>query len=353
MDSQFFTTKKRNTGRAAGVFSVRESPAGGFFQPMATTRLASHQLVILAAALALVGGLFVLPKGIVKPKEGRAELSKDAAKTANRDGGGPATNGSKTEASSGPVPATANDNGGAHSDDDGHDHGASAPAAAPHTTASPAQRQELTRLLAEYKAAPAGAARATVASTLARRYESVERFDSAGYYLEQVALTRPTAQNWQRAADAYYQAFSFAATDERVKLLGGKSRELYAKVLKDEPGNLDAKTNLGMAYMASDNPVQGVTLLREVLEADPRNEKALYNMGILAVQSSQFDKAVKRFQDLVKVNPRSVNGQFYLGVTLARTGDKEGAKKAFLTAKGLSNDPALAASVDEEIAKLK
>ena len=108
-----------------------------------------------------------------------------------------------------------------------------------------------------------------------------------------------------------------------------------------------------MAYMASENPVQGVTLLREVLETDPRNEKALYNMGILAVQSSQYDKAVKRFQDLVKINPKNVNGQFYLGVTLARTGAKEAAKTAFLTAKSLSADPALAASVDEEIAKLK
>ncbi|MBF9142452.1 tetratricopeptide repeat protein [Hymenobacter properus] len=321
---------------------------------MATTsRSTSHQLIVLAAALALVGGLFVLPKGIMKPKESRSELSKDAAATANRDGGGSKTNGSKTEASSGPVPATATDNGGAHSDDDGHDHSATGTAAAPHTAATAAQRQELNRLLKEYNAAATPAAKATVATTLARRYNGVERFDSAGYYLEQVALAKPTAANWQQAADAYYQAFSFAATDERVKLLGGKTRELYAKVLEKEPGNLDAKTNLGMAYMASDNPVQGISYLREVLEVDPRNEKALYNMGILAVQSNQYDKAVQRFKDLVKVNPKNVNGQFYLGVTLARTGAKAEAKQAFLTAKSLSNDPALAASVEEEIAKLK
>ena len=307
---------------------------------MATTSSAPHKLVLVAAALVLAGGLFVLPKGIMKPKESKSELSKDAAATANRDGGGMATNGSKTEASSGPVPATATENNGPN-------------AAAPHTTTSPAQRQELTRLLAEYKAAPNAAAKATVATTLARRYNGVERFDSAGYYLEQVALAKPSAQNWQQAADAYFQAFSFAATDERVKMLGGKARELYAKVLKDQPGNLDAKTNLGMAYMASENPVQGVSLLREVLATDPRNEKALYNMGILAVQSNQFDKAVTRFQDLVKVNPKNVNGQFYLGVTLARTGAKAEAKKAFLTAKSLNNDPTLAASVDEEVAKLK
>ena len=147
----------------------------------------------------------------------------------------------------------------------------------------------------EYQAATDAAAKATVATTLARRYNNVERFDSAGYYLEQVALAKPSCQAWQQAADAYFQAFSFAATDERVKLLGGKARELYAKVLEKQPGNLDAKTNLGMAYMASENPVQGISLLREVLEADPRNEKALYNMGILAVQSNQYDKAVTAF----------------------------------------------------------
>ena len=293
----------------------------------------------------------MLPKGIVKPKEGKAELSSDAARTANRDGGGMATNGSKAEASSGPVPATATDNNGGHSEGDGHDH--SAEAAAPHTTATPAQRQELSKLLKQYAAAGSATAKTEAATALALRYQAVQRFDSAGYFLEQVASAKPGAKAWQQAADAYFQAFSFASSDERVKMLGGKARELYTKVLKTEPDNLDAKTNLGMAYMATENPMQGIALLREVLAADPRNEKALYNMGILAVQSNQYDKAAARFKELVKVNPKSVNGQFYLGVTLARTGAKEEARAAFLAAKSLSADPALAASVDEELAKLK
>jgi len=314
---------------------------GGFFHLMATTNSSTHQLVVLGVALALVGGLYVLPKGIVKPKEGKGELNSDAARTANRDGGGPATNGSKAEASSGPVPATATENDGPGAE------------AAPHTSATPAQRQELSTLLKDYAAAKDAAARNKAATALAHRYETVQRYDSAGYFLEQVAQSQPSAQAWQRAADAYFQAYSFATTQERVALLGGKARDLYGKVLKAEPGNLDAKTNLGMAYMTSDNPVQGVSLLREVLEADPRNEKALYNMGILAVQSNQYDKAVTRFKDLVKVNPKSVNGQFYLGVTLARTGAKDEARTAFLAAKSLSADPALAASVEEELAKLK
>ena len=333
------------------VFGPAGSARRPVFLPMPAARPAAHQLVVLAAALALVGGLYVLPKGIVKPKEGKAELNSDAAKTANRDGGGANTNGSKAEASSGPVPASATDNNGPGGPAGGQNSQSSN--TAPHTTASKAQRSEIDGLLAKFAAEPNGTAKATLAGTLAARYERVERFDSAGYYYEQVASLTPNPANLQRAADAYYQAFSFAASQERQTLLGGKARELYAKVLKVSPGNLDAKTNLGMTYMASEDPVKGVSMLREVLAADPRNEKALYSMGILSVQSQQFDKAVERFKALVAVNPNNVNGQFYLGVVSARTGDKEQAREAFLKAKSLSNDPALAASVAEELAKLK
>jgi len=308
---------------------------------MSLSRTGTHQVVLLAGALALAGGLYALPKGIVKPKEGKAELSQDAARTANRDGGGMATNGSKADASSGPRPAETATIGPNEA----------GPAAAPHTQANASQRHELNDLLAQYKAAPA-ATQLAVATKLAASYTTVQRFDSAGYYLATVAQAKPSEKAWQQAADAYFQAYSFASSEERKKMLGTRARELYDNVLTTNPNNLDAKTNLGMAYMSSDNPVKGISLLREVLAQDPKNEKVLYNLGVLAIQSNQFDKAAERFAQLIKVNPNNVEGQFYLGVTLARTNRAAAAKAAFLKAKSLSQDLALAASVDEEIAKL-
>jgi len=307
-----------------------------------TSQTSTHQLLLLAGALALAGGLYALPKGIVKPKEGKAELKQDAARTANRDGGGIATNGSKADASSGPRPAETGTLAGE----------AGPSAAAPHTQATAAQRQDLNTLLAQYHTATA-TDRRQVATTLAARYATVQRLDSAGYYLATVATAQPSEKAWQQAADAYFQAYSFAASAERKKMLGDKARELYDKVLVANPDNLDAKTNLGMAYMSSDNPVKGIGLLREVLEKDPKNEKVLYNLGILAIQSNQYDKAVERFAQLVQVNPKNVEGQFYLGVSLARTNRGPAARAAFQKAKGLSTDPALAASVEEELAKLQ
>ncbi|GAB3637786.1 hypothetical protein GCM10027422_33760 [Hymenobacter arcticus] len=318
---------------------------------MATTSPTStHQLLLLAGALALAGGLYALPKGIVKPKEGKAELTQDAARTANRDGGGAATNGSKADASSGPRPAETGTVADGHVHKEGDDHGPEANA--PHTQATAAQRQELNTLLAQYHTSTS-ANRRQVATTLAARYATVQRFDSAGYYLTTIATVQPSEKAWQQAADAYFQAYSFAASAERKKMLGDQARELYDKVLAANPNNLDAKTNLGMAYMSSDDPVKGIGLLREVLEQDPKNEKVLYNLGILAIQSNQYDKAIERFSQLVQVNPKNVEGQFYLGVSLARTKRSEAAQAAFQKAKALSNDPALAASVDEELAKIR
>ena len=300
---------------------------------MAVTASSSkHQLLILALAVALVAGLFLLPKVIVKPKEGKGMLAQDAARTANRDNGAAAPSVGGLDEAGKPAGATAEQ---------------------PHMTLPPAQRREISTLAAKFGTETDQTAKLRLAQQLAEKYKAVERFDSAGYYLEQIALVRPGEQTWKRAADEYYEAFSFATIEDRQKLLGAKCQELYGKVLKNNPDNLDAKTNLGMAYMASTNPVQGITLLREVLAADPRNEKALYNLGLLAIQSGQYDKAADRFRQLTEVNAENLNGQFYLGVSLAKTGAKEEARKAFLKAKSISPDPALAASVDEELKKLQ
>lgn len=311
-----------------------------------SSRPSTHQVLLLTGALALAGGLYALPKGIVKPKEGKAALNRDAARTARPDGGGPATNGDKTEASSGPRPAETGTVAG-----EGEGPAANA-AAAPHTQATPEQRRELNQLLTQYRAA-SGAARRPLETALAKTYTTVQRFDSAGYYLAISAAAQPGAQAWQQAAEAYLQAAKFARAADREKSLNARAGELFQKVLKLDPDNLSAKADLGLALMTSDNPMRGVGVLREVLEQDSTDEKVLYYLGTLAIKSNQYDKAAARLTQLVRHHPRNVEGQFYLGVMLARTKRGPQARAAFARAKALSNDPALAASIEEELTKLK
>jgi tetratricopeptide (TPR) repeat protein len=288
--------------------------------------MSRSQILIVVAAIVLVAVIFFLPKVVVNEE--------DKGGFANRE----------TTAT---VPE-------GHSEDDGHDHDATegaAPADA-HMAATPEQLMDLATARAKFNKATDTQARMRLATELAAAYATANKYDSAGYYYQVAAEARGGEKSYKKAGDAYYEAFTFAATQERANDLGAKARAMYEQVLKNNPSDLDAKTNVAMTYVASTSPMQGITLLREVIASDPNNQKALFNLGILSIQSGQYDKAAERFEKLVEVNPKHVEGTFYLAVSLAETGQNAEAKTLFNKVKGMSDDPALAASVDEYLAKL-
>jgi tetratricopeptide (TPR) repeat protein len=303
--------------------------------------MSRSQILLVAGAAVVVVLMFLLPKVIIN-KEERNTFAPNAG-------------------SAGPEQvATVADHDPNHEGHEDHAHAAAAPATdtntdtgAPHAVASPGQRREIRALLVQYNREQAEGERVKLASQLGAKYASIAKHDSAGYFYEEVAKIRPTEKNFQLAGDQYFEAFSFAANQQRAQQLSTKTREMYEGVLRNNPSNTDAKTNVAMTYIASESPMQGIQLLREVLATDPRNEKALFNMGILSIQSNQYDKAVERFQTLVEVNPRHVNGNFYLGVALAEAGRKQEAEKVFRRVKELDQDPALLASVDEYLGRLQ
>ncbi|ALI99280.1 tetratricopeptide repeat protein [Rufibacter tibetensis] len=261
--------------------------------------------------------------------------------------------GSKGQFASNGAPAAA-DQSSHDPNHEGHeDHAAEAatPAGA-HVVATPAQLKEIAELRVKFNQAGSPQAKGKLADELAQKYVDIAKHDSAGYFYEQVAQVRPGEKSFQKAADQYFEAFTFAATQERSQELGGKAQGLYEQVLKNNPTNLDAKTNLAMTYISSSTPMRGITLLREVISADPKNEKALFNLGVLSIQSNQYDKAVERFQELLAVNPNHVEGTFYMGVALSETGKKAEAQKSFLKVKQISKDPEVQASVDSYLKRL-
>ena len=286
--------------------------------------MSRSQIIIVVLAVALVAGMFFLPKVVV--------------------------NDDKDSLAKGDTTATVPSG---HSEDDGHNHGAEGAAATDvHAQATPEQLLALTTARAKYNKTTDTQTKNRLATELAAAYASASKYDSAGYYYEIAAKARGGEKSYKKAGDAYYEAFTFAATQQRASELGEKARNMYEQVLKNNPSDLDAKTNVAMTYIASSNPMQGIMLLREVIATDPKNQKALFNLGILSIQSNQYDKAVDRFRQLVAVNPQHVEGTFYLALSLANTGAKDEAKTLFNKVKGMSKDPALSASVDEELAKL-
>lgn len=107
-----------------------------------------------------------------------------------------------------------------------------------------------------------------------------------------------------------------------------------------------------MTYVASENPMQGIFMMREVLEQDPENRDAIYQMGILSMQTGQFDKAIGRFQDLTRLYPQDVEGLFYLALAQMQTNDKQNAHNNFEKARKLTKDPAVIATIDGYLKEL-
>ena len=216
----------------------------------------------------------------------------------------------------------------------------------------PEQQKQLATLQSEFAKANS-AQKESVGEKLITLLRDVTRYDSAAYYADVLAQAQPTERNLLRAGDNYFEAYTFAVDAKKTAFLGEKTREFYGQALAKNPDLLSAKANMAMTYVNTDNPMQGIMLLREVIKQDPTNELALFNLGLLAMRSNQHEKAVERFRQILVNNPSSRKAQFYLGISLAEAGQKEEAKQVLAQVKKQEKDPQILAAVREYEERLK
>jgi tetratricopeptide (TPR) repeat protein len=270
-----------------------------------------QQIIIIVLALALIAGMYSLPKVIVSDKQ-------------------------KVLAADGTAASTADMGSGTHT-----------------TNLDAAQITIVNELRKAYANSADEEKKSKFADSLAVLFRQASMFDSAAYYRESIAELNPGLQTWITAGDSYYDAFGFATDAGKASLMGEKARAYYQKVLEKDPGQLDVKANMAMTYVASSNPMQGISLLREILQKEPGHERASFNMGLLSMQSGQYEKAIERFEQVLKTHPDNDQAKFYLGISYAETGHTKEAKELLQAVKKTNNDPAVQASVDEYLKKLK
>ena len=184
-------------------------------------------------------------------------------------------------------------------------------------------------------------------------FQRINKYDSAAYYAEQFASKFNTVEHWQKAGDAYFEAFTFALDEQKVRLLGNKAKEAYEIVLQAEPDNFDVQHNVAMIYVSSSSPMQGIMMLRDIIEKDPDNMQALMSMGRMSIQTGQFDNGVDRFESLVAYYPNNVEGNFFLGVCYYETGQLVKAQSQFEKVKELDAAPQIVTAADEYLERIK
>lgn len=280
--------------------------------------MSKSKIILSVAALIIVIGLFLLPKAVVNEESASVQ---DTEETSDPDN-------------------TTN----------------SSPDIESHNTEIPSDRQDLVNTLREnFNNSVDNKKIAIFADSLASLFKSYNMLDSAAKYQGIVAEKDPAVYSFKKAGDTYYEAFTFAVDQRKAQDLAEKAREFYNKGIELGSGEeaLDMKANVAMTYIATSNPMQGISMLTEILKEDPEHEVAIFNLGILSIQSNQYDKAVERFEKLVSLYPDNLQGQFYLGLSYKETGKNQKARKQFEKVKTLDSDPEVQATVDSYLEEIK
>lgn len=164
---------------------------------------------------------------------------------------------------------------------------------------------------------------------------------AAAVWFERKSEINKNELSYLDAAYRYFDAFKMAADTGVRGMMVDKAILNYEKVLEINPGNLNAKTDLGACYAEGTNePMKGIMLLREVINANPKHEMAQYNLGMLSVKSGQLDKAIERFNTVLEINPARNEVNFYLGQVYIQKGD---------TAKAISTLEAFIRNADYDV----
>ena len=188
---------------------------------------------------------------------------------------------------------------------------------------------------------------------LALKWDDVNVAIPSAFYKELVAQTESSYENWVLAGDQLTTAYQTTQDSTSQPTLVQKAITAYQTALKLNPASLNAKTGLGTAYVSgTPNPMQGITLLLEVVKQDPKNIKANTNLGLFAMRSGQFNKAVTRFKTVIEQKP-DPEAWFYLATSYENLGQNKDAILAFEKSKELAANPGLSNFVDQKIKALK
>ena len=188
---------------------------------------------------------------------------------------------------------------------------------------------------------------------LAQKWDDVNVAIPSAFYKELVAQTESSYENWVLAGDQLTTAYQTTQDSTSQPTLVQKAITAYQTALKLNPASLNAKTGLGSAYVSGTaNPMQGIQLLLEVVKEDPKNVKANTNLGLFSMRSGQFDKAVTRFKTVIEQKP-DPEAWFYLATSYENLGQNKDAILAYEKSKELAANPGLSNFVDQKIQALK
>jgi cytochrome c-type biogenesis protein CcmH/NrfG len=176
----------------------------------------------------------------------------------------------------------------------------------------------------------------------------------AGYYYYQYAKTEDTKTSFENAGDVLMDIYK-SGSDSIISnnLITFALRSYEAAAAKDNE-DIGLKIKTAEVYVqGSQEPMKGITMLRQLADSLPDNVPVLLALGRLSIQSGQYDKAKERLQKVLQLAPQNTEAIYFLAITEAELGHSAEAIRLFELCKMLVGNEEFNKEIDEIIKNLK
>lgn len=126
-------------------------------------------------------------------------------------------------------------------------------------------------------------------------------------------------------------AFLLCAAEPAKEVFDRAARELAAgdyepaergfqSVLREEPRNIAALSNLGVIYSRTNRADQAIAVYRRALQVSPDDQAVLLNLGLVYLRKEDHVRALPLFARVVEIDPQHVQARQLLAVCRAYLG---------------------------------
>lgn len=185
-------------------------------------------------------------------------------------------------------------------------------------------------------------------------WTQMKRPDLAAVFAEELAKKSGAARDWFNAGERYYYSVQFTRDQTEIPLLYQCAMRCFSKGLKTEPGNANAKIMLASCFVeGTEDPMQGITMLREVEKTDSNNVKLQLSFAFFSVKSGQLDRAIERFKKVLRVDSTYIEAYLHLADAYEQQGNTAKTIEVLEKYGAKTSDPTAKAEINKYIQQLK
>ena len=186
--------------------------------------------------------------------------------------------------------------------------------------------------------------------------DSLKVFEPYAWYEAEAARLENSEKTLTFAAHLFLDNLQQDREPSLIKWKALQAKDLFERSLKINPENDSARIGLGACYLfgnLSDNPMQGISMIREVITRDSTNVYAQLTLAKGSLISGQYDKAIERLLIVNRIQPNNLEAILMLADLYDRTGDKTNAVRWYQQSLPFVNRSDVRAEIEKRIGELR